>query len=37
MKEEGIREIKLLQSLTCRNRTEIGLEVFDSEYENWSE
>jgi hypothetical protein len=37
MKEEGIREIKLLQSLTLRNRTEAGLEVFDHELDNWSE
>lgn len=37
MKEEGIREIKLLQSLTLRNRTEAGLEVFDHELDNWSD
>ena len=37
MKEEGIREIKLLQSLTLRNRTELGLDVFDTEYDNWSD
>ena len=37
MKEEGIREIKLLQSLTLRNRTELGLNVFDTEYDNWSD
>lgn len=37
MKDEGIREVKLLQSLTLRNRTEIGRDVFDGELENWSE
>lgn len=37
MKEEGIRELKLLQSLTLRNRTEVGLDVFDHELDNWSE
>ena len=38
MKEEGIREVKLLQSLSLRNRKEPGgHEVFDQELDNWSE
>lgn len=37
MKDEGIRESKLLHSLTLRNRTEVGRDVFDGELENWSE
>ena len=37
MKEEGIREIKLLQILSLRNRKNEGYEVFDQEFENWSE
>jgi hypothetical protein len=37
MKDEGIREIPLLKSLTLRNRTDNGLKVFDSEMDNWSE
>jgi len=37
MKDEGIREIKLLKTLTLRNRTEVGREFIDAELDNWSE
>ena len=37
MKDEGIREIKLLQSLTCRNRKQDGKEILDAELDNWSD
>lgn len=36
MKDEGIREIKLLQSLSFRNRNSPGHEPVDAEMENWS-